>query len=80
MVMEYHGEVVSLGVGAACLGHPLNALLWLAQVMAGAGRPLRAGDTVLSGALGVLAPVRWGEAIDAHIQGFGSVRAAFAKE
>jgi 2-keto-4-pentenoate hydratase len=80
MVMECRGEVVSLGVGAACLGHPLNAVLWLAQVMARAGRPLRAGDTVLSGALGPLAPVRWGEAIEAHIQGFGSVRAAFAKE
>src|SRR5262249_28760245 len=28
MVMECAGQTVSVGVGAACLGHPLNAALW----------------------------------------------------
>lgn len=80
MVMEMRGEPVSTGAGAACLGHPLNATLWLAQVMARAGRPLKAGDTVLSGALGPMVAVKPGDAVEARISGLGTVRALFAKE
>jgi 2-keto-4-pentenoate hydratase len=78
MVMEHAGEPVSVGVGAACLGDPLSATLWLAKTMAQVGRPLKEGDTVLSGALGPMVPVTWGAVYEARINGLGSVRAAFA--
>jgi len=37
MAMERRGEPVSFGAGAACLGNPLNAALWLARTMVEVG-------------------------------------------
>jgi 2-keto-4-pentenoate hydratase len=77
MVMERHDEPLVFGAGAACLGNPLNALRWLAATMAAAGRPLGAGDVVLSGALGPMTTVAPGDRFEARISGLGSVRVGF---
>lgn len=77
MTMSRDGEVVSTGTGAACLGHPLNAVLWLARTMACVFAPLKAGQLVLSGALGPMVPVEAGKTYTAHIDGLGSVTAVF---
>ncbi|MGK5550368.1 2-keto-4-pentenoate hydratase [Actinomadura kijaniata] len=80
MVLERRGEQLSTGTGAACLGHPLNAALWLADTLVKVGRPLRAGDTVLTGALGPMVPAVPGDVLEARVDGLGDVRVAFAKE
>ncbi len=79
MVIEKRGEPVSVGAGAACLGHPLNAAIWLARKMVEIGRPLLAGDVIMSGALGPMAAIAPGDAAELRISGLGSARAAFAR-
>lgn len=78
MSMTCDGEVVSTGTGAACLGDPLNALAWLATAAVEYGEPLRAGQVILSGALGPVHPVTPGAVVRAEITGLGSVAATFS--
>jgi len=68
MALEVNGAIASIGAGAACLGHPLKAAAWLARTL-----QLRAGDVVLTGALGPMVALAPGDRVKASIGGLGSV-------
>jgi 2-keto-4-pentenoate hydratase len=74
MTLTVNSAVASTGSGAACLGHPYNAALWLARRMVAEGTPLQPGDVVMTGALGPMVDLNPGDVIEATIQGVGAVR------
>ncbi|HWL45369.1 MAG TPA: fumarylacetoacetate hydrolase family protein [Ilumatobacter sp.] len=73
MSMSVNGTEVSTGTGAACLGNPLHAARWLADTLCARGTPLRAGDVVMTGALGPMHALQTGDEVTATIQGLGTV-------
>lgn len=79
MVLQINGATVSLGAGAAALGHPLNAAAWLAQTLAARGEPLKAGDVLLTGALGPMVTLNPGDKVEAFVGGLGSCCFTYAK-
>jgi 2-keto-4-pentenoate hydratase len=79
MVMENNGKVVSTGTGRACLGSPINALLWKAQRMQSLGKTMRAGDVILTGALGPMVTAKAGDHFKVRIEGLGEASVAFVK-
>lgn len=50
-VASINGQVVGEGTGGDAMGHPLAALAWVANHLAGRGRFLRKGDVVITGSL-----------------------------
>lgn len=79
MRMDGGDGSASEGKGAACYGSPLNAALWLARKMAESGRPLREGDTVLSGALGPMITAKPGVRYSASIERLGEAAVSFGQ-
>jgi 2-keto-4-pentenoate hydratase len=77
MVLEVNGVVASIGAGAACLDHPLNACAWLARTLAGVGEGLKEGDVVLTGALGPMVALSPGMRVTANIGGLGATSFTF---
>jgi 2-oxo-3-hexenedioate decarboxylase/2-keto-4-pentenoate hydratase len=72
-----NGEAVGAGRGADVMGHPFAALAWLANLLAGQGRPLRAGQLVLTGSVVETRWVQPGDQVEIVIEGLGEARARF---
>jgi 2-oxo-3-hexenedioate decarboxylase/2-keto-4-pentenoate hydratase len=68
------GEARGGGVGGDVMGHPLNALAWLADHLATRGKHLKSGDIVLTGSVVIATPVGEGEEAICRLDGLGEAR------
>jgi 2-oxo-3-hexenedioate decarboxylase/2-keto-4-pentenoate hydratase len=73
-----NGTEVGRGTGADVLGHPHNALAWLANHLAAEGKGLHAGQIVLTGSLVKTVWLNAGDNVTMELKGLGKVEAAFA--
>ncbi len=69
--MVINGKEVGAGRGGDILGHPLNALVWLADMRAARGMPLRQGEFVTLGSLVQTVWIEAGDEVIAEIDGLG---------
>lgn len=76
--LKIDGSVVQTGAGAAVLGSPINAIIWLANVLAQRGECLRAGQVILPGSTTASVPVAAGTTVTAEFGGIGTITTAFA--
>ena len=77
MTLCRNNEIVSNGSGKDCLGNPLNSGYWLARYLLTQGDMLKAGDVVLTGALGPMIPANAGDRIECAITGFEPMTVEF---
>lgn len=77
VVMEKNGQVVSLGAGAAVLGHPAAAIAMLANLLGERGEEIPVGTLILSGGVTEAVAVAAGDNVTLRIQELGSVNLRF---
>ena len=71
------GEPAGSGVGSDILGHPLDALAWLANHRIALGRPLRAGEFVMLGSVVKTIFLDHACTITIELEGLGSAAVVF---
>lgn len=76
--MEVSGTEVGAGFGRDIInGHPLEALVWLANEQSGLGRELPAGWIVMLGSVVQTKWVKAGDRVEVQLDGLGSAAAQF---
>lgn len=73
-----NGRETGRGTGADVLGHPHNALAWLANHLASQGTALRAGEIVMTGSLVKTVWLQAGDAATMEFSDLGNVNVTFA--
>jgi len=76
--MTINGALVSEGHGSNVMGHPLEALAWLANLKAEQGDELKAGMLILTGTLTNLMPLNAGDTATIAIEGLGEASLTLA--
>ena len=69
--MIVNGEIIGEGIGTDIMGHPLEPVAWLANNLAGLGKNLKAGDTVLTGSFAPPYFLNAGDSAAISIEGLG---------
>lgn len=69
--LSVNGREVGSGNGGDVMGHPLNALGWLADKLATAGTPLRRGMVVMTGSMVPIHYPAAGDRLTVEVSGLG---------
>ncbi len=75
--MTINDADVGSGTGADVMGHPFEALAWLANHAAAMGRPLSEGDVVLTGSIVETRWVEPGDNVRVEIESLGEASVSF---
>jgi len=70
-VATINGKAVGEGKGAQAMGHPLDAVAWVADHLARHGRGLLRGDVVITGSLITSKNAKEGELVKFALEGLG---------
>jgi len=73
-----NGHEAGQGTGSDVLGHPHNALVWLANRLAAEGKSLRAGEIVLTGSLVKTLWLKAGDNATMELSGLGTASITFS--
>jgi 2-keto-4-pentenoate hydratase len=76
--VRVNGVEAASGLGAAVLGHPLNAVVWLAGKLPEYGLALQAGDLIMTGSFTRMLPLSAGDRVQATFTGLGEVGTSVA--
>jgi 2-keto-4-pentenoate hydratase len=74
------GAVVGTGAGGAVLGSPVNALVWLANVLGARGVSLEPGHVILPGSVCGAIPFSPGDTVAAAFDRIGTVSVTFSEK
>jgi len=72
-VAKINGRTVGEGRGQAAMGHPLDAVAWIANHLASLNRGLLRGEMVITGSLITSKPVKAGDCVEFSLAGLGKV-------
>jgi 2-keto-4-pentenoate hydratase len=78
VVLRRNGAEMVRGNTETVLGHPAEALAWLARCLAREGAHLRAGDLVMTGSCSRSLTAETGDLVEAQFDVLGSVSVRFA--
>jgi 2-oxo-hept-3-ene-1,7-dioate hydratase len=73
-----NGQIEETGVAAGVLGHPANAIAWLANKLAAHDTVIKPGELLLSGSFIRIVPARPGDTFHADFGPLGSVSCHFS--
>jgi 2-keto-4-pentenoate hydratase len=74
--LSINGREIGIGTGSDVMGHPLNALAWLADKLAAVGTPLRRGMIVLTGSIVPIQYPAAGDRLLVEVSGLGAAELA----
>lgn len=77
VTLKQNGAQLANGVGRNALGHPANAVAWLASKLAARGQVLRAGQLVMTGTLTPILPIERGSLYTASYTNLGTLSMRF---